>query len=126
MNGVWLTEKQEIREGVARTFQSLFSDNMKGRVGIVVLPFVSLTLEEAGSLEVSLKEDEIFIALNELNGEKAPSPNGFSLAFWQASWLFVKEDIKGFFKELYEKGTFKMSINTTFHVLIPRRKEQRT
>ena len=97
VNGVWLTEKQEIREGVARAFQSLFSNNMKGRVGIVVLPFVSLTLEEAGSLEVSLKEDEIFIVLNELNGEKAPSPNGFSLAFWQASWLFVKEDFFFFF-----------------------------
>ena len=76
VNGVWLPEEQEIREGVAGAFQCLFSDN------IASLPFVSLTLEEAGSLEVSFKEEEIFTALNELNGEKAPSPDGVSLAFW--------------------------------------------
>ena len=121
VNGVWLIEEKEIREGVAGAFQSLFSDNMVGRAGITSLPFVSLTPGEAGSLEVSFKEEEIFIALNELNGEKAPNLDGFSLAFWQASWLFVKEDIMGFFKEFYEKGTFTKSINTTFLVLIPKK-----
>ena len=59
---MWLTEQQEIREGMARTFQSLFSENMEGRADIVGLPFVSLTLEEVGSLEVSFKEEEVFIA----------------------------------------------------------------
>ena len=36
-------------------FQSLFSDDMVGRVDIASLPFVSLTPREAGSLEVSSK-----------------------------------------------------------------------
>ena len=40
---MWLTEEQEIREGVARAFQSLFSDNMEGRADIAGLPFVSLS-----------------------------------------------------------------------------------
>ena len=84
VNGVWLTEEQEIKEGVGRAFQSLFSDNMEGRVGIASLPFVSLNPEEARSLEVSFKEEEIFTALNELNMEKAPVLDGFSLAFWHA------------------------------------------
>ena len=121
VNVVWLPEKQEIREGVAGAFQCLFSDNMVGRADIASLPFVSLTLEEARSLEVSFKEEEIFTALNELNGEKAWGLDGVSLAFWQSSWLFVKEDIMGVFKEFYEKGTFTKSINTTFLVLIPKK-----
>ena len=52
-----------------------------GRADIASLPFVSLTLREAGSLEVSFKEEEIFTALNELNGEKASGLDGVSLAF---------------------------------------------
>ena len=55
VNGVWLIEDKEIREGVAGAFQSLFFDNMVGRAGITSLPFVSLTPGEAGSLEVSFK-----------------------------------------------------------------------
>ena len=121
VNGVWLTEEQKIKEGVAGAFQSLFSDNMVRRADKASLPFVSLTPKEARSLEVSFKEEKIFTALNELNGEKAPSPNGLSLAFWQASWLFVNEDIMGVFKEFYEKDTFTKSINTTFLVLIPKK-----
>ena len=47
---------------MARAFQSLFSENMEGRADIAGLPFVSLISEEVGSLEVSFKEEEIFIA----------------------------------------------------------------
>ena len=58
---------------------------MVGRVDIASLPFVSLIPKEAEGLEISFKEEEIFRALNELKREKASTPDGFSLAFLQAS-----------------------------------------
>ena len=64
---------------------------------------------------------EVSSALSELNGDKAPSPNGFSLAFWQFYWDFVKDEIMGFFKDFFEKGKFVRSLNTTFLVLIPKK-----
>ncbi|RVW82040.1 hypothetical protein CK203_049062 [Vitis vinifera] len=54
INGVWLNEDQE-----------------------------SLNAQEAEFLEVPFSEEEIHSALLELNGDKAPGPDGFTMAFWQ-------------------------------------------
>ena len=36
-----------------------------------------------------------YFALSDLNGDKAPGPDGFSLSFWQFSWDFVKDEVIG-------------------------------
>ena len=40
------------------------------------------------------------VALTEMNGDKAPGPDGFTIAFWQHCWDIVKEggpaDVQGF------------------------------
>ena len=121
INGVWLTEDQEMREGISNAFQSLFLDNMDWRAEIDGLSFASLNPEEAGSLEVPFREEEVFIALNEMDGDKALGPDGFTSTFWQDSWYFVKEEIMDMFHEFFVTGTFTKSINTTFLVLIPKK-----
>ncbi|KAJ9701371.1 hypothetical protein PVL29_006637 [Vitis rotundifolia] len=57
----------------------------------------------------------------EMNGDKAPGPDGFTLAFWQACWDFLKEEIVELFKEFYEQRSFVKSLNTTFLTLIPKK-----
>ncbi|RVX21637.1 hypothetical protein CK203_002353 [Vitis vinifera] len=37
--------------------------------------------------------ENVFFALSELNGNKALGSNGFSLAFWQFCWDFVKDEV---------------------------------
>ena len=66
-------------------------------------------------------EEEIHSALLELNGDKAPRLDGFTVAFWQACWDFVKEEILELFKEFYDQRSFAKSLNTTFLVLIPKK-----
>ncbi|RVW33333.1 putative ribonuclease H protein [Vitis vinifera] len=68
------------------------------------IEFDSIGDEEAARLEESFSGDEVFLALSDLNGDKAPGPDGFSLAFWQFCWDFVKDEVLGFFKEFYERG----------------------
>ena len=70
---------------------------MAWRAEIDGLPFSTLSPEEASSLELPFREEEVFTALNEVDGDKAPSPDGFSIAFWQASWYFVKGEIMEMF-----------------------------
>ena len=57
--------------------------------------------------------------LSDLNGNKAPGLDGFSIAFWQFSRDFV-EEIMGFFKESHENNKFVKSLNSTFLVLVPK------
>ena len=39
------------------------------------------------------KEISYNLRMNEMDGHKAPGPDGFSMAFWQASWHFIKGEI---------------------------------
>ncbi|RVW92209.1 putative ribonuclease H protein [Vitis vinifera] len=57
----------------------------------------------------------------DMSGDKAPGPDGFTMAFWQRSWDFVKEEILEMFKEFHEQGSFLKSLNNTFLVLIPKK-----
>jgi hypothetical protein len=54
-----------------------------------------------------------------MNGDKATSPGGYSMAFIQACWFVLKEDIMKIFHEFHASGKFKRSLNATFHTLIP-------
>ena len=57
----------------------------------------------------------------EMNGDKAPGPDGFTVAFWQNAWDFAKEEIMEMFKEFHEHNSFVKSLNNTFLVLIPKK-----
>ncbi|RVW36082.1 hypothetical protein CK203_079668 [Vitis vinifera] len=54
------------------------------------LEFDKIGEEEAARMEEMFYVEEVFLAFSELNRDKAPSPDGFSLAFWQFCWEFVK------------------------------------
>ena len=80
-----------------------------------------LNHSEAEALETPFTEEEIFLALMEMNRDKAPSPNGFIMAVWQSCWDFVKKEVVELFKEFYDQKSFAKSLNTTFLVLIPKK-----
>ena len=73
-------------------------------------------------LEEPFTEEEAHTALLTLKGDKAPGPDGFIAAFWQFSWDFVKFDIMDLFKDFHERGRFGKCLNSTFLVLIPKRR----
>ena len=61
------------------------------------------------------------MALMEMNGDKALGLDGFTMAFWQSCWEFIKEEILEMFKDFYEHSSFLKSPNNTFLVLIPKK-----
>ena len=48
----------------------------------------------------------------EMNGDKAPGSDGFTVAFWQSCWDFVKEEILDLFKEFFDEKSFAKSLNS--------------
>ena len=78
-------------------------------------------LEEASKLEEVFTEKEIWATISELNGNKAPGPDGFPIAFWFFCWDFVEDEVLGFFKEFHDQSRFVKSLNATFLVLIPKK-----
>lgn len=58
--------------------------------------------------------EEVFSALLNLSEDKAPRPDGFSMASWHFNWDFVKSKVKDCFREFYDQGNFERSLNVTF------------
>lgn len=77
-----MTKERDIREGVVNAFHSFMSESMDWRAEIDGLVFASLSEEEANSLEVAFREEEVLIVLHELNGDKSRGSDGYSIAFW--------------------------------------------
>ncbi|RVW97910.1 Transposon TX1 uncharacterized 149 kDa protein [Vitis vinifera] len=121
INGIKLTEEREIREGVVNAFMQQFSESSGWKADIGSLSFNQICVQEAEMLEAPFSEGEVQSALMEMNGDKAPGPDGFSVFFWQCCWDFVKEEILEMFKEFHDQNTFLKSINNTFLVLIPKK-----
>ncbi|RVX01719.1 hypothetical protein CK203_024402 [Vitis vinifera] len=49
-----------------------------------------ISRQEAESLEIPFAEIEIYSALMEMSGDKAPGPDGFTVAFWQTHGILPK------------------------------------
>ena len=59
--------------------------------------------------------------VKELEGDKAPSPDGFSLAFYHHCWRVVERDVIAVFEEFFQHSKFEKSLNATFIALIPKK-----
>ena len=57
------------------------------------LEFDQIDGSERDWLERRFEKEEILLALNELAGDKAPGPDGFSLAFFHHCWRVVERDV---------------------------------
>ena len=102
INGRRLNQEDEIKEGLVNAFQNLLSAPDCWRPPLPRLPFNVIGLEEASKLEVVFTEKEIWVAISELNGDKASGLDGFPIAFWSFCWDFVKDGVLSFFKEFHD------------------------
>ena len=121
INGKMIEKEADIKVGMIDAFKNLLSASSEWRPSLPDLSFNEIGIEVASKLEEVFSEEEIWTAISGLNGDKAPGPDGFPLAFWSFSWDFVKAEVLGFFKEFHEQGKFVRSINATFLVLIPKK-----
>ncbi|RVW76004.1 hypothetical protein CK203_052807 [Vitis vinifera] len=80
---IWLKEGDKNTRGVVRAYQDLLSDPGGWHPSMSSLEFDSIGREEAARLEEMFSLEEVYLALSELNGDKAPGPDGFPIAFWQ-------------------------------------------
>ena len=60
-----------------------------------------LNLRILKKLEKPFSEEEVFFALHELYGEKAPGPDVYTIAFWHFSWETIRGEVMVVFKDLF-------------------------
>ena len=75
INGVWLTEENELRDGVVTKFKSMLSSAGGWRPNLRGLPFERLETVDAASLEEPFSKQEVLEALKGFCEDKAPKPD---------------------------------------------------
>ena len=121
IDGVWHMDGQDLQQGIVNAFQSLLTDPRDWRANMEGLSFSKLEDQEAVRLEKPFTEEEVFSALHELNGEKSPGPDGYTVAFWQFSWETIKGEVMFVFKDFFVSSKFVKSLNSTFIVMVPKK-----
>lgn len=100
-------------------FHSQLSDSGEWRTRLVGLNFTGIRERDASDLEVLFTMEDMYSALCDMNGYKAPRLDGFTTTFWQSCWETVKEDTMRMFGDFYQSRKFMRSLNDTFFVMIP-------
>jgi hypothetical protein len=121
VNGSISYDQQVIRDHVALFYKSLFAEPLSWRPRLDNIVFDNLDAGEASSLELHFEEREVLEVVKGLNRDKAPSPDGFTLAFFQDCWEVIKTDLMGVFQDFHTHSKFVKSINATFLALIPKK-----
>ena len=61
------------------------------------LDFSCIEEEERLSLERTFSKEEVIQVLKEMEGDKAPGPDGFTMAFFHKCWSVVEKAVMAFF-----------------------------
>ena len=93
INGKMIEKEVDIKDGLIDAFKNLLSAPSEWCPSFPDLSFNEIDIEDSSKLEEVFSEEEIWAAISGLNGDKAPGPDGFPLAFWSFSWDFVKAEV---------------------------------
>ena len=58
---------------------------------------MGLDNNEVERLELPFSKEEVLVALSDLGKDKAPGPDGYTMAFWFFCWDVVKVEVLDFF-----------------------------
>uniref|UniRef100_A0A2N9F7C8 Reverse transcriptase domain-containing protein n=1 Tax=Fagus sylvatica TaxID=28930 RepID=A0A2N9F7C8_FAGSY len=121
VDGVVFEEESEIREKVVHFYESLYQEAETWRPTVDGLEFEMITENESAVLERQFDKEEVLQVVKDLQGDKAPGPDGFTMAFFQKCWSVLEADVMGFFDEVYHHCKFERSLNASFIALIPKK-----
>ncbi|GKC52787.1 ABC transporter B family member 15-like protein [Tanacetum coccineum] len=79
-----------------------------------------LSCSKADYMVRSVSDEEIRVAMFDIDGNKAPGPDGFSSQFFKASWDIVGQDVCKAIKEFFHNGKLLNEVNSTIILLVPK------
>ena len=121
VDSIMYEAESDIQDQVVGFYKSLYQEPDDWRPTVDGLDFASLDESDRLSLERKFDREEIIVALWEAEGDKAPGPDGFTIAFFQMCWCVIEEGVMAFFAYFHSQCIFEKSLNATFLCLIPKK-----
>ncbi|XP_050280616.1 uncharacterized protein LOC126721610 [Quercus robur] len=121
VEGILYEDESAIQDQVVGFYKALYQETESWRPTIDGLEFANLDETDQIALEREFEKEEILAALQEAKGDKAPDPDGFTMAFFQKCWCVLEKEILAFFADFHKECIFEKSLNATFLCLIPKK-----
>jgi hypothetical protein len=121
VDGVYYVQEAIMRDHVVQFYENMFCEAEDWRTHVDGLPFALISENERVVLERQFDKEEIVQVLKDFQRDKAPGPDGFTMAFFQKCLRVVEKDIMDFFDEVYDHCQFEQSLNASFITLIPKK-----
>ena len=121
VDGTVYEVESEVKQKVVQFYTSLYQEQESWRPTVDGLEFDMISEEEQALLERKFDREEVLQVVKDLQGDKAPGPDGFTMAFFQKCWSVIEEDMMGFFEEVHTYCKFERSLNASFIALIPKK-----
>ena len=110
-----------IADCISQFYRQFYFKDVAHRPILDDVDFSNISVEDASWLDRPFKEEEVFGVINDFNGDKAPGPDGFSMAFFQSCWYLLKTEIMVVFHNFHTQTVFEKSFNASFLALIPKK-----
>ena len=101
VDGVIHEEGAVVVAQVVQFYKTLYQESEEWRPFVEGLEFDQIGELERGWLEKRFEKDEILLVVRNMEGDKTPSPDGFSMAFFHHCWKVVERDVLVVFEEFY-------------------------
>ena len=87
-------------------YKQLYSENEEQRPLLDEVEFYRIFGEDVAWLDRPFEEEEVYGVIKDYDGDKSPGPDGFSMAFFQSCWDFLKQEIMKLFGNFHSLAVF--------------------
>eukprot|EP00253_Pinus_taeda_P001792 PITA_01792 len=117
-----LTDQEEIKDAASRHFQTLLTADPNYLENPDFLNIMENKISEAQSAELDkeITTEEIEWSILSMPSDKAPGPDGFTVAFYKTHWEIIKKDYIRMVKNFFTKCKMGSIIKSSHLALIPK------
>ncbi|RVW47466.1 putative ribonuclease H protein [Vitis vinifera] len=123
--GLVLDNSESITEEILLYFKKLYSSPPDESWRVEGIDWSPISEESVSRLDSPFSEVEIYNAIFQLDKDKAPGPDGFTIAVFQDCWDVIKDDLVRVFAEFHNSGIINQNTNASFIVLLPKKSQSK-
>ena len=119
--GIVLNNSESITKEILLYFEKLYSGPTGESWRVEGLDWSPISEKSVSRLDSPFTEEEIYKAIFQLDRDKTPGPNGFTIAMFQDCWEMIEEKLVRVFAEFHRNRIINQSTNASFIVLSPKK-----
>eukprot|EP00253_Pinus_taeda_P014197 PITA_14197 len=122
VEGKQLSDQEEIKEAAHNHFKTLFSIAPQQTDNFEFLSEVESKISDAKNKELDqvITEEEICAVTFSMQQDKAPGPDGFTVAFYRNHWETIKKDFVQIVKNVFQNHKMGENTKSSHIALIPK------